>query len=225
MAKKRDSVPEWATHGIITTYQDYGCRCGECVEVNRANKRASYSRNRLAILARQKARRSAQSKGQKPTVIDRFWSNIDKRDDDECWLWTGSNVGQGPKKSIGYGQLWANGRNILAHRLSAMIHFGMFDRRAVVCHTCDVPRCVNPRHLYLGDSKTNAMDRVTHGNQISRRNGNHHATRLTQDQVDEICSLYVPGRGGNAGALASKFGITKDYVSELVRNERRKAAA
>lgn len=28
----------------------------------------------------------------------------------------------------------------------------------IVCHHCDVPPCVNPEHLYIGDRSTNSLD-------------------------------------------------------------------
>jgi hypothetical protein len=90
-------------------------------------------------------------------AVERFWAKVDVQGPDECWDWTGaSGVG-------GYGVIGkrTNGRQwqLRAHRMSAAIHFGMFDRRLDVLHTCDNPRCVNPAHLYLGTDADNARDR------------------------------------------------------------------
>lgn len=227
MAKKYDTVPDWATHGLITTYRAYGCRCQDCSDVNRAAKRKHYERNRERVLAQQKAARDAKPKPERPTVVDRFWQCVDRQMDDQCWLWTGTNTGTGKNKGTGYGQLWADGAYVLAHRLSAMIHFGMFDRRAVICHTCDVPRCVNPKHLYVGTHQTNAHDRQARGRGCVRDSG-HRSTKLTAEQVADICRRYVRasgGVGGNARALSQEYGITLHYVAELVRKEQSRGNA
>ena len=94
---------------------------------------------------------------------DRFWAKVDTAGD--CWLWTGST------NNHGYGQLRApdNGVLVYAHRYSAMIHFGMFDRRAVVCHHCDTPNCVRPSHLFVGSMKQNSADMVAKGRQSNQR--------------------------------------------------------
>ena len=93
---------------------------------------------------------------------DRFWARVNKRGgkqphmDTECWLWTGK------PDALGYGYIKVLGRAspLGVHRYSAMLHFGMFDRRAQVCHHCDVRNCVRPSHLYLGDHASNMRDMV-----------------------------------------------------------------
>lgn len=84
-------------------------------------------------------------------LLERFWAKVDTFG--ECWLWTAA------KTEKGYGRI----DNLRAHRLSAMIHFGMFDRRTLVLHHCDTPACVRPEHLYLGDAARNSRDMVERG--------------------------------------------------------------
>lgn len=58
-----------------------------------------------------------------------------------CHLWTGS------LNQAGYGQYFANGRVVLAHR-----HVMGLDReqaQLVVDHKCNVRSCVNPAHLQV----------------------------------------------------------------------------
>lgn len=81
-----------------------------------------------------------------------------------CWLWTASCAGKG------YGQIKVPGerRQMYAHRLSYLIHKGEVPEGKQICHTCDVPKCVNPEHLFVGTSQDNhddmkAKDRSTHG--------------------------------------------------------------
>ena len=71
-----------------------------------------------------------------------------------CWEYKASVDGEG------YGNAWLNGKNVKAHRLSHALFNGPVSEGDYVCHTCDNRCCVNPNHLYLGDAKTNAQDRV-----------------------------------------------------------------
>ena len=77
-----------------------------------------------------------------------FWERTDKRKENECWPWTGSRTPQG------YGH-W---RDMGAHRLSFTLFLGQIPPGLLVCHRCNNPICVNPKHLYLGTHEDNASD-------------------------------------------------------------------
>lgn len=76
-----------------------------------------------------------------------------------CWLW------QGFIHPRGYGQTHFRGRgNVHIHRAMYMAVHGVslaFEQQ--VCHSCDVRRCCNPDHLWLGTNKDNHRDKNAKG--------------------------------------------------------------
>lgn len=76
-----------------------------------------------------------------------------------CWEW------QGKLNAAGYGRV---GRKFV-HRLAYEEEKGEIPPRALVCHACDNPRCVNPDHLWLGDHRSNARDMVKKGRGSQQR--------------------------------------------------------
>src|SRR5262245_18499994 len=70
------------------------------------------------------------------------------------WLWTGGYDAKG------YGKFKCKGRTLRAHRFSWTVYRGEIPPGTCVLHKCDVPCCVNPDHLFLGDNAANAADRV-----------------------------------------------------------------
>lgn len=93
--------------------------------------------------------------------LKRFWDKVDIRGEDECWLWLAS------ANSRGYGSFAYEKNNIQsAHKISwamAKNKNKMSDPSMHVMHTCDVKRCVNPKHLELGTPKQNQNDALKRG--------------------------------------------------------------
>jgi hypothetical protein len=126
-----------------------------------------------------------------------------------CWLWSGSTVRRG------YGALTIDRRCIQTHRLSYALNIGS-PGSAWVLHRCDTPACCNPAHLFLGDAKSNVADRVAKGRSAggSRHGERHWKARLSRDEVAQIRAI---GARQSRRETAAQFGITSDYVGEILR--------
>jgi len=114
----------------------------------------------------------------------RFFSKFQKGSINECWNWMGC------KNKKGYGYLGICGKNIRAHRFSYELHKGAIPKGLLVCHTCDNPSCVNPKHLWLGTNFDNMRDMVLKKRTSKKHGEQHHRSKLTKQQVEEIRNLY-----------------------------------
>ena len=141
----------------------------------------------------------------------RFWSKVEVLGPDECWLWKAS------VSRNGYGQFGIGYKKVLPHRLAYELAHGEIPDGKCVCHRCDVRRCCNPAHLFLGTKAENTADMVKKGRHAyGERNG---TSKLTDEQVRNIRSLYASGEFTQA-ELASRFSVHNVLISSIVRGER-----
>lgn len=74
------------------------------------------------------------------TALDRLQRKL-VYNKDNCWIWIGSQAGEG------YGKIRAFGKIYLTHRLSYILHKGKIKKGLEIDHLCRNRLCSNPEHL------------------------------------------------------------------------------
>lgn len=122
-----------------------------------------------------------------------------------CWLWTGPNASR-------YGFFPYAGEKY-AHRVSYMLENGPIPDGMQVCHSCDMPFCVNPDHLWLGTQKDNMIDMHSKGRHGFGPNGEAaRHSKLIESDVRAIRSTQDP-----APKLAKEYGVTRGTINKIRR--------
>lgn len=145
------------------------------------------------------------------SLADRFWEKVDKsRGEDACWLWTSN------KNHSGYGLIKIpSGRNLSTHRVVWELTQGSIPEGMQVCHHCDNPACVNPKHLFLGTASDNVVDSLRKHRRPIRRGESHPMAKLTEQDVCIIRSLYATGKVTQT-ELANLYGFNQGHISRIV---------
>jgi predicted XRE-type DNA-binding protein len=98
------------------------------------------------------------------------------------------------------------------------MHFGDIPKGLKVCHSCDTPPCVNPKHLWLGTQFENIRDRVNKGRNGDQRGEQNSFAKLTILSVKKIRKLY--NQGIKQRELSSLFSIDQGEISRIVNLKR-----
>jgi len=155
------------------------------------------------------------------TTLERFMQYVEKKDN-SCWLWIGC------VDTDGYGDFTCKEESShRAHRVSWKLHKGNIPEGLFVLHSCDIPSCVNPEHLFLGTHEDNIKDKIKKGRCIRT------LSKLTEQQVLEIRAKYQPRKGGRPKGwstkekeclgsirqLAKEYNVSKAAIKKIIRNQ------
>lgn len=145
--------------------------------------------------------------------VQRFYSHVDARGEQECWNWKGG------KTSEGYGKFSVARDSLLAHRVAWQIANGRAPREGydiahapVICHN---PSCCNPSHLSEKTKSENQADRLIDG--TASRGEKNGSAKLSWEKVFQIREL---GRKGvTQTARANIFEVSQATISLIDLNE------
>lgn len=138
--------------------------------------------------------------------VTRFWGLVQRKGDDECWVW------QGDTDRNGYGVFQWHGRIYPAHELALSFATGEVRHPQLdSCHSCDNAPCCNPRHLRFDTRLSNVTDMISRGRQGK-------SGKLSPEQVVLIRERRAAG--ARQKDLAEQYGISGGQVSLIVRGIR-----
>jgi len=153
-------------------------------------------------------------------LAERFWSHVDRRGPDECWLWLASG------NDKGYGQINAdNDKRVNAHRVAWELINGPIPKGKQVLHNCDVRypvgdttyrRCCNPAHFFLGTTQDNTKDMMSKGREA--RGERMGSAKLTGEQVCNIRDAFATG-SITKHKLSRQYGISRTAIRKLISGE------
>jgi hypothetical protein len=126
-----------------------------------------------------------------------------------CWNWNLNKAGEK------YGWIYyIDNRQIGVHRIMASLTFYGFniDSPLFVCHKCDNPSCINPKHLFIGTQQDNTDDMVKKKRHAFGEKNGHH--KLTDKDVINIRFLY--SNGETMLELSKMYDVSKEQIRNII---------
>ncbi len=144
------------------------------------------------------------------TREEAFNNSISINKETDCWEWTG-------QLKEGYGCFSFQGKEKLVHRVMYERHKGAIPPKHNICHSCDNPKCVNPKHLWLGTQADNILDMIKKGRDRKAFGEKNHAAKITEDDVKNIRLKYKEGM--NMSSISRLLNFPYPIVLRVCKNE------
>lgn len=139
------------------------------------------------------------------TDLERFMAKAYQEPNTGCWLFSCCG-------SDGYGTFYYEQKVQRAHRAAYKMFRGQIPEKTEVCHSCDVPSCVNPAHLFLGSHLDNMTDMYRKNRRIAARGDKCRSTILTPEKVKLIRASTSPVK-----TMASEYGVSTILIYQIRR--------
>lgn len=131
----------------------------------------------------------------------------------DCIIWKGA------KTTAGYGMRTIKQKQFYIHRLILEEKLKRPIRKGYcACHTCDIPACINPHHLFEATQAENIADRDRKGRFVNLIAGeqNPHA-KLTENQVSKLRQMKMCGK--STKELAAIFGVCQRTIQMIIADK------
>lgn len=140
------------------------------------------------------------------TIDERFSEKYEINPVNGCWEWIGGT------DADGYGLFQIKSKTtVRANRFALERKLGRpLDDGELACHDCDNPSCVNPDHIWAGNTSENQID--------STKKGRHRSVRLTPKHVHEIRQLWA--NGARVSELSRRFGMDVSSISGIIHRKK-----
>jgi len=143
-------------------------------------------------------------------LIDKIANKTIIKTDNECWEY------QGYLDRDGYGRIGYQYKHYAIHRLIyEFSNFCKINKNQLVCHSCDNPSCINPKHLFLGTTQDNNLDKMVkwrhaYGNRVN-------SSKLTDDIVVELLRNVYDGRFYTRMEISKYYSISYETIVDILR--------
>lgn len=137
---------------------------------------------------------------------DRILKFVDINNKNNCWVWWYK------KTKSGYPILEGE----YVHRLVYYLWYGVLPENKFVCHKCDNPSCVNPKHLFLGTHGDNIQDMVKKGRNAKGEKTNNN--KLKNKQVREIKELFK-NQYKTISQIADIYNVSRSTISNIINKK------
>lgn len=127
----------------------------------------------------------------------------------ECWLWK-----SGRSRPEEHPKFWTGAGYERASHVSLSIYQPWKKRSVYVCHKCDNPLCVNPKHLFAGDHLINMRDKAKKGRSYRPVGRKNPKSRLTRE-IAGLIEAEIRGGGISQDKIAAKYGVGQNTVSQI----------
>ena len=122
---------------------------------------------------------------------------------------------KGAMNATGYPIIWHDGKARMALRVKWEQDHGVpIPKGRCICHKCDNPSCINPKHLFLGSYADNLRDMRLKGRERHAVGVDHGLSIFVPDEVRDIRRKY--SQGARIRDLHKEYKCSRTAIHKIV---------